>query len=159
MTVTKRAKDNGVDTIPPQLAAALQEMDTNSEPLDHLPGDSGTFVPKFAADNDVEDHDDLTDYRVEILGRAAHIVSADRNITYGPPEDSFDRIAALWNAYLGTDTLMATDVAMMLALLKVARISANPLHEDSYTDLAGYAACGASAAKALLDASVEITST
>jgi hypothetical protein len=148
MTVTKRAKDNGVDTIPPQLAAALQEMDTNAEPLDH-----------FAADNDVEDHDDLTDYRVEILGKAAHIVSADRNITYGPPEDSFDRIAALWNAYLGTDTLMATDVAMMLALLKIARISANPLHEDSYTDLAGYAACGASAAKALLDASVEITST
>ena len=36
----------------------------------------------------------------------------------------------------------AYDVAVMMALLKIARISENPQHMDSWVDLAGYAACG-----------------
>lgn len=95
------------------------------------------------------DFDSLAEYRVEVLGKAAHVVSADRNVTYGAPEDSFQMISNLWSAYLGIETT-AVDVAMLLALLKVARIAANPSHEDSYVDLAGYAACGASAAKVLI---------
>jgi hypothetical protein len=31
----------------------------------------------------------------------------------------------------------------MNALIKVARLSTNPTHKDSWIDLAGYAACGA----------------
>lgn len=35
------------------------------------------------------------------------------------------------------------DVAMMMALLKIARIRTGTATNDSYVDLAGYAACGA----------------
>jgi len=34
-------------------------------------------------------------------------------------------------------------VAMMMALLKIARIRTGTATEDSFVDLAGYAACGA----------------
>ena len=33
-------------------------------------------------------------------------------------------------------------MAIMMALLKIARISKNPQHMDNWVDLAGYAACG-----------------
>ena len=36
----------------------------------------------------------------------------------------------------------AKDVAMMMALLKIARICTGTGTEDSFIDLAGYAACG-----------------
>ena len=36
----------------------------------------------------------------------------------------------------------ATDVAMMMALLKIARIAGGAGTRDSFIDLAGYAACG-----------------
>lgn len=36
----------------------------------------------------------------------------------------------------------ANDVAMMMALLKIARIRTGTATDDSYVDLAGYAACG-----------------
>lgn len=36
----------------------------------------------------------------------------------------------------------ATDVAMMMALLKIARIAGGSGTRDSFIDLAGYAACG-----------------
>ena len=47
--------------------------------------------------------------------------------------------------YLGRK-VYPVDVAMMMALLKIARIKANKGYEDGYTDLAGYAACGAECA-------------
>lgn len=50
-------------------------------------------------------------------------------------------IAALWTAYTGTD-VTPKDVAMMMALLKIARAKAGS-KPDTYIDLAGYAACGA----------------
>ena len=50
-------------------------------------------------------------------------------------------IAALWTAYTGTD-VTPKDVAMMMALLKIARAKAGS-KPDTYVDLAGYAACGA----------------
>ena len=37
----------------------------------------------------------------------------------------------------------AKDVAMMMVLLKIARIAAGGGKADSWIDLAGYAACGA----------------
>jgi hypothetical protein len=36
----------------------------------------------------------------------------------------------------------ATDVAVMMGLLKIARIKTSPAHADNWVDLAGYAACG-----------------
>jgi hypothetical protein len=88
--------------------------------------------------------------RTEALDAAKAAVT-NRPNAYGPPEQNFARIAALWSAYLvgkapGTDAaqpVTAIDVAAMMALMKIARIEETPSHADSWVDLAGYAACGA----------------
>ena len=79
--------------------------------------------------------------RPDILDTAKKCVCGQREQDYGSPENNFERIAALWNAYLGAKTVDAVDVAMLLALLKVARIKTGRGTEDSFVDLAGYAAC------------------
>lgn len=82
--------------------------------------------------------------RKECLDKAAECVLQNRQDQYGDVEDCFKKIARLWNAYLpSTIELEPFDVACMMALLKIARIQANPKHGDSWVDLAGYAACGA----------------
>lgn len=60
---------------------------------------------------------------------------------YGSPEDNFKTIADFWSVYKGVE-FTANDVAMMMALLKIARIRTGTATDDSYVDLAGYAACG-----------------
>lgn len=80
--------------------------------------------------------------RKEILETAAKCVCGDREQDYGSPEDNFSRIADLWNAYIGGSMFKATDVAVMLALLKIARIGSGHAKQDNWVDLAGYAACG-----------------
>lgn len=80
--------------------------------------------------------------RADILATASEYVTTDRAATHGDAEDNFRRTAKLWSAYMGVDTISATDVAVMLALLKVARIRQNPTHQDNWIDIAGYAACG-----------------
>jgi len=80
--------------------------------------------------------------RTDILATASEYVSKDRAATHGDAEDNFRRIADLWNAYLNLDDITAIDVAVMLALLKAARIRQNPTHADNWIDMAGYAACG-----------------
>jgi hypothetical protein len=80
--------------------------------------------------------------RADILATASEYVTKDRAATHGDAEDNFRRIAELWNAYLSVDDITPIDVAVMLALLKVARIRQNPTHADNWIDMAGYAACG-----------------
>lgn len=68
----------------------------------------------------------------------------DRNVEYGPPSENFGRCAAMWSAYFGQQ-FTARDVAMMMALLKISRIAANPngASMDSFIDLAAYASISA----------------
>jgi len=84
--------------------------------------------------------------RAEILEQAGKCVNGDRDNQYGSPERSFVTIAALWNSYLMNkhelNFLSPADVAAMLALLKIARISTGQIKADNWIDLAGYAACG-----------------
>lgn len=85
--------------------------------------------------------------RTRILEEAQKCVCGQREQDYGGPEDSFRTIANLWTAYMTSVCgeaveFSAADVAIMLGLLKVARLAANPKHMDSWVDLAGYAACG-----------------
>ena len=89
--------------------------------------------------------------RKECLDAAAACVLKDRNNSYGGPEDSFGVIANLWSVYLGRKVYPA-DVAMMMSLLKIARIKGNQGYADGYVDLAGYAACGAECAMPECDA-------
>lgn len=84
--------------------------------------------------------------RNEVLSSAKKIVCGGRDIQYGSPEDSFEVIAAMWTAYLGgrglaKDVLTTFDVANLLALMKLARMSKNVHYADVPVDLAGYAAC------------------
>ena len=80
--------------------------------------------------------------RQETLEAAIKCVCGERQDQYGTPEDNFGTIANLWTAYLGYP-VSAVDVAMMMSLLKIARIKTGTATEDSFVDLAGYAACGA----------------
>lgn len=75
--------------------------------------------------------------RSEILEAARCCVCGEREQDYGTPEDSFGLIGQLWTSYMGT-LFTSKDVAMMMALLKVAR---QINKADSFIDLAGYAAC------------------
>lgn len=78
--------------------------------------------------------------RADFLRRAQKCVCGGRDSDYGTPEDNFGTIAKLWTIYRGT-TFTGKDVAMMMALLKIARIRNGRYSADSYVDLAGYAAC------------------
>ena len=86
--------------------------------------------------------------RADILETAKEIVTSDRNKQYGEPEDNFDTIASLWNAYLvgkhsDGAVITAKDVSLMMVLFKVGRIlTLTAVKEDSYIDAAGYIACG-----------------
>lgn len=75
--------------------------------------------------------------RAKILQTAEDLIHGDRQQDYGSPFDSFERIAKLWSAYLGQD-VKASQVAMMMVLLKVSRSVTSPQKTDSYDDAAGY---------------------
>jgi hypothetical protein len=79
--------------------------------------------------------------RAEILDTAKEYITKDRDATHGDAEANFGLIAAYWSAHLGRN-IKPHDVAVMMTLLKLARMKANPAHVDSATDAAGYAAIG-----------------
>ena len=89
--------------------------------------------------------------RQEILDKAKDCVCGQRQQDYGNPEDNFAMIARLWTDYYNDEDVNFTskDVAMMMALLKVARIRTGKGTRDSYVDLAGYAACAGEIAETL----------
>lgn len=79
--------------------------------------------------------------RSDILRTAEQYITKDRAATHGDAEDSFSTIAHYWNVYLKDKPhISAFDVAMMMALFKVARMQSNGKHLDNYVDLAGYCA-------------------
>ena len=88
--------------------------------------------------------------RTEILEEAATLINGQRDNSYGDPVDNFATTAALWEAYLSRAvesrdskfTITTYDVAVMMALVKVARIAKSPEKRDHWTDLAGYTGCG-----------------
>lgn len=90
------------------------------------------------------------DKRKKLIEEASQYVTVDRNASYGEPEDNFQIIADVWNAqgfrkfdkYKEPCAITAADVALMMAGMKLARLSGNPKHQDSWVDLIGYAACG-----------------
>ena len=80
--------------------------------------------------------------RVEALREAARIISGERDIQYGGPEENFERIAKIWGVILNTK-ITREDVAMMMVGLKVARYaSKSGFQPDTWIDVAGYAGCG-----------------
>lgn len=97
--------------------------------------------------------DEYENVRSYVLRTANDLVNGDRNTDYGDPIADFQRTADMWSTYLtGTNSkftnsadvaVTATDVAAMMAILKISRIAWSPTKADRWVDLAGYAACGA----------------
>jgi len=86
----------------------------------------------------------------DVLMDALRVINGDRQDAYGNPEDSFQIIADLWSSYVrGLMTHLddddefwfgKKDVALMMSLLKVARILGGGGNHDSYVDGIGYLA-------------------
>ncbi len=80
--------------------------------------------------------------RENIIKHVEKCIMNDRQNTYGTPEDNFQKITDYWNTYLNIkdDTFKLTkqDVAIMMVLLKVARMGTSPNHLDNFVDAAGY---------------------
>ena len=79
--------------------------------------------------------------RKRVLKEAEKCVCGQREQDYGTPEDNFSRIAEFWATYRGVE-FSPVDVAIMMALLKIARIANNPGHMDNYVDGCGYFCVG-----------------
>lgn len=94
--------------------------------------------------------------KADLLKEALGIVEK-RGLSYGKPENNFARISQLWSIYFGMREATTregmyvvdeTDVAILMVLMKVARLMERPDNLDSWLDIAGYAACGAEVSRA-----------
>lgn len=77
----------------------------------------------------------------DLLRSALAATTGPRRDDYGTARDNLGRTARLMDAYLdGIDRpLEVGDVAALMILVKVARLHQSPDHEDTLTDIAGYA--------------------
>lgn len=75
----------------------------------------------------------------DVLEEALRITSGDRNASYGPPDQDFQRTAAMWSAMKGVE-FEAREVAMFMILLKLSR-ETHQKKRDNSVDIAGYARC------------------
>ena len=73
----------------------------------------------------------------EFLSKANVLVEGDRQKDYGDKLHNHSNIAKLWSAYLDIE-ITAHDVAILMALLKVARTKIGTRTKDTYVDMAGY---------------------
>ena len=85
--------------------------------------------------------DSRAQVRAEVLRTAEMYVTKDRAGEHGNMEDNFKSIAAYWSQHLGTK-VTAVDVAIMMTLLKIARLGSNEANLDNWVDGCGYLACG-----------------
>jgi hypothetical protein len=99
----------------------------------------------------MQDPPNLSDSpRASALNEARDLITGDRNNQYGPPTQDFQRTADLLNALgyrrmdvqRGATKILSSDVAIIVAQVKVSRIMHSRGKRDSWVDLAGYAACG-----------------
>ena len=82
----------------------------------------------------------------QLFIEADKIINGERQDQYGSPEDSFERIARYWSAYLQSHETMeldGLDVAHMMVLFKMARMQGQETCRDNYIDAAGYLAIAA----------------
>lgn len=87
--------------------------------------------------------------RQQLLEEAIQCVTKDRTSVHGEPENNLTVISLLWNTYfrckkqdIKVTGLNATDVAVMMILMKIARTITSPEHKDHWIDIAGYASIG-----------------
>jgi len=74
-----------------------------------------------------------------LLQEAEELINGQRKEDYGDAKACFERIAAFWQAYLNIE-VDSYDVASMMTLFKIARLSHNNRHHDSLVDAISYLA-------------------
>jgi Domain of unknown function (DUF6378) len=84
--------------------------------------------------------------RASALEEAVRLITGDRNNSYGPPTQDFQRAADAATAYgyraLGGRPIQPHDIALLVMLVKISRLQWTPGRRDSWVDIAGYAGCG-----------------
>ena len=75
----------------------------------------------------------------EILAKSSALISGDRNDEHGDRGLCHKNIAALWSAFLDI-YIPPYKVALMMALLKIARSKTGTFNMDNFIDLPGYGA-------------------
>lgn len=80
--------------------------------------------------------------RSEVLDTAKEYVTKDRAAQHGDMESNLTTISEYWSIHLGMH-IAPYDVAVMMNLLKVARIKSSPENPDHWIDGCGYLSCGA----------------
>lgn len=83
--------------------------------------------------------------RKDVLTTAANLVTGDRADAYGPADEHFDTVAAMWSQIIGVD-IRPDQVTMCLTLLKMVRANHDPSRPDNWVDMAGYTSLGAEVA-------------
>lgn len=79
----------------------------------------------------------------EILKRAEHLISKERHDAYGDATDDFTRIAKMWDCLFPSPGLFRPhEITMAMICVKLSRLVNCPASQDSWTDIAGYAALG-----------------
>jgi Domain of unknown function (DUF6378) len=81
----------------------------------------------------------------DVCRRAADLVGGERARQYGSALAAHTNIAVLWSAYLGVP-ITASDAALMMVLLKIARTKTGAFNLDNYVDASGYSAIAAEVA-------------
>jgi len=146
------AKDQKIKELENKLHQVEKDKDRLTDRYKSLDDEYTKFYEKWV--RMLSEQDSHKNTRSDILDQAKKCVCGQREQDYGTPESNFKIIADLWNDYLGLSengdgvpifsikNITPTDVAMMMALLKIARIRNGGGSGDSFVDLAGYAACG-----------------
>ena len=80
-------------------------------------------------------------YRDVVLDQAKALINGDRARDYGDAGKNHERIAQVWSMILDHEVSSGQVVAMMIGL-KLARLAHQIDNEDSWRDVAGYAALG-----------------
>lgn len=99
-------------------------------------------------DDNLEEHEGPQPHvspRESLLDEAKQIIMGDRNSTYGPPTQDFQRSADAMTAMgyrSASGPIRAHDVAILVTLVKISRLQWSPEKRDHWTDIAGYAGCG-----------------
>ena len=82
---------------------------------------------------------------LDVLEEAKDLIYGQRADDYGDAQSNFQRMADLVNPIIkkADGNLTATDMSLVMIQVKIARLQESPDHEDSWVDIAGYAALGA----------------
>lgn len=81
----------------------------------------------------------------DICDEAKRITTGDRQNQYGPPDEDFRRTAGMLNSLFADklrEGFLPHEISMIMACLKLSRMSWSPTKRDHHVDLAGYSRTG-----------------